>query len=532
MDAEVYEEKLGEILREVEKVDAIVKTFTKDNVSIDEYDEKLYMGKLEKINDAEENCQNKILELVYLELDEKNAVDKGRIESVRSLGEELMMRVKKNAREVTTKMAELKPFLPMSEDEKKALELLKREFEKRKAEIEKEEAVSGEEMLSDSNSEALKCVPFDENFKAVSNEAFDNNNEVPAKAFDDSCNAQSGAAPSKSLDDENDVPEVCAESCVIAQTEISEVESCVILQTEILVNDKISLANDDDTCAVYQSDVENCPERKLEENCEMCCCFQGKCVCLSEQPEHAMSNGHNEDVMTVAESGDWKCLTPSLEDLLIILNSAKDQKCNAVLDAVQNDDENSSIEGLDEAAKAFDNDIQFKPLCDAGGEYVPCIVGGLPEMKSGDESEPPGKVDVNSDAVFDDDETQRCLNEDMKHYIPTSIAYKETSASTKCRICWDSSRSSRESNSLNSILLKGTSEYSVVKMLVRFRENRIGVSADIRKFYSTLRLDPSHYKFHMALWRPNMLPEEDAIELVLLVHFYGVRSRGVYAWQL
>ena len=71
MDAEVYVEKLGEIVREVEKVDAIVKTFTKDNVSIDEYDEKLYLGRLEKINDAEENCQNKILELVYLELDEK-----------------------------------------------------------------------------------------------------------------------------------------------------------------------------------------------------------------------------------------------------------------------------------------------------------------------------------------------------------------------------------------------------------------------------------------------------------------------------
>ena len=409
MDAEVYVEKLGEIVREVEKVDAILKTFTKDDVSIDEYDEKLYLGRLEKINDAEENCQNKILELVYLELDEKNAVDKGRIESVRSLGEELMMRVKKNAREVTTKMAELKPFLPMSEDEKKALELLKREFEKRKAEIEKEEAVSGEEMLSDSSSEALQCVPFDENFKAVSNEAFDNNNEVPAEAFDDSCNAQSGAAPSKSLDDENDVPEVCAESCVIAQTEvpeISEVESCVILQTEILVNDKISLANDDDdTCAVYQSDVGNCPERKLEENCEMCCRFQGKCVCLSEQPEHVMSNGHNEDVMTAAEAGDWKCLTPSLEDLLMILNAAKVQKCDAVLDAVQNDDENSSIEGLDEAAKAFDDDFQFKPLCETG-EYVPCIVGGLPEMESGDESEPPGKVDVNSDAVFDDDESK------------------------------------------------------------------------------------------------------------------------------
>ena len=64
--------------------------------------------------------------------------------------------------------------------------------------------------------------------------------------------------------------------------------------------------------------------------------------------------------------------------------------------------------------------------------------------------------------------TQKRLNEDFKHFIPTTIAFKETSASTKTRKCWDSSRNSKESASLNSILLKGTSEYSVVKMLVRF----------------------------------------------------------------
>ena len=38
----------------------------------------------------------------------------------------------------------------------------------------------GEEMSIDSRSEALKCVPNDENVKAVSKEAFDNDDEVPA----------------------------------------------------------------------------------------------------------------------------------------------------------------------------------------------------------------------------------------------------------------------------------------------------------------------------------------------------------------
>ena len=63
-------------------------------------------------------------------------------------------------------------------------------------------------------------------------------------------------------------------------------------------------------------------------------------------------------------------------------------------------------------------------------------------------------------------------------------------------------------------------------MLVRFRENLFGVSADIRKFYNTLQLDPSHFKYHMALWRPNMDPNEEPEELILRVHFYGIRSSG------
>ena len=43
--------------------------------------------------------------------------------------------------------------------------------------------------------------------------------------------------------------------------------------------------------------------------------------------------------------------------------------------------------------------------------------------------------------------TQKQLNEDFKHYIPTTIAFKETSASTQTRICWNSSRNSKESAS-------------------------------------------------------------------------------------
>ena len=111
-------------------------------------------------------------------------------------------------------------------------------------------------------------------------------------------------------------------------------------------------------------------------------------------------------------------------------------------------------------------------------------------------------------------------------FIPNTIAYIESSASTKTRICWDFSRSSKQSASLNSILMKGAAEYSVAKMLVKFRENRFGVSAYISKFYNNLKLDARHYHLHLAMWRPNLDPQEEAVIYVLLVHFYGIRSSG------
>ena len=63
-------------------------------------------------------------------------------------------------------------------------------------------------------------------------------------------------------------------------------------------------------------------------------------------------------------------------------------------------------------------------------------------------------------------------------------------------------------------------------MLIRFREECYGISADITKFYNNLKLDPKHFRFHMAMWRPHLDPEEEAEELVLLVHFYGIHSSG------
>ena len=67
-------------------------------------------------------------------------------------------------------------------------------------------------------------------------------------------------------------------------------------------------------------------------------------------------------------------------------------------------------------------------------------------------------------------------------------------------------------------------------MLVRFRENRYGVSADIQKFYNNLKLDPSHYKYQMAMWRPNMIPDEEAEEFKESIFMVSDHLED-YAWQ-
>ena len=79
----------------------------------------------------------------------------------------------------------------------------------------------------------------------------------------------------------------------------------------------------------------------------------------------------------------------------------------------------------------FDDDFQVKPLCDAG-KRVPCIDGVLPEIESGDVSEPSKMNDeLNSDAEFQDDEckaSSNCCNYDdriVAELKPPDVAFDE-----------------------------------------------------------------------------------------------------------
>ena len=130
MDDEIYNRKLHQIKLEVDKVDDKRKNFMRDDVHVTQKDG--YLSMLQSIQDAEGECQIKILEFVY-ELNDDDTADQARIKTLKTLGEELKQRVKQNANEVNIRMAELIKNAPLSDVEKETLEMKKRECEERRA---------------------------------------------------------------------------------------------------------------------------------------------------------------------------------------------------------------------------------------------------------------------------------------------------------------------------------------------------------------------------------------------------------------
>ena len=120
MDDAIFNNKLVQINLEIDKVDIRLQKFTKDDVNLIHKDECL--AKLQRIEDAEEACQAKILEFIY-ELNGTDAGDATKIVTLRNLSAALMQRVKQNANEVAIKMAELLRSTPLSEVENAMIDL-------------------------------------------------------------------------------------------------------------------------------------------------------------------------------------------------------------------------------------------------------------------------------------------------------------------------------------------------------------------------------------------------------------------------
>ena len=94
----------------------------------------------------------------------------------------------------------------------------------------------------------------------------------------------------------------------------------------------------------------------------------------------------------------------------------------------------------------------------------------------------------------------------------------------KLRIVFDCSLK-YDNISLNDVLLQGPDiTNSLVGVLLRFREQPIAFSADIRSMYYQVRVPKEHTEYLRFLWFPNGNLEENPVPHRLKVHVFGAKS--------
>ena len=91
---------------------------------------------------------------------------------------------------------------------------------------------------------------------------------------------------------------------------------------------------------------------------------------------------------------------------------------------------------------------------------------------------------------------------DRVFYLPMHAVYKSTSTTTKVRAVFDASAKSISGVSLNDTLLKGPTVHpSLIDVFLRFRRNRVAITADVSKMYRAIELAPADKDLHRFVWR-------------------------------
>ncbi len=104
-----------------------------------------------------------------------------------------------------------------------------------------------------------------------------------------------------------------------------------------------------------------------------------------------------------------------------------------------------------------------------------------------------------AEPVPDSDLDKPC---DRVFYLPMHAVRKDSSSTTKLRAVFDASAKSASGVSLNDQLLVGpTVHSSLVDVLLRFRLNRIALTADVSRMYRAVLLPKEQRDLHMFVWR-------------------------------
>ncbi|UYV78566.1 hypothetical protein LAZ67_16002013 [Cordylochernes scorpioides] len=93
-------------------------------------------------------------------------------------------------------------------------------------------------------------------------------------------------------------------------------------------------------------------------------------------------------------------------------------------------------------------------------------------------------------------------NKTIGHYLPHRPVFKETNKTTPIRPVYDASCRIVKGMSLNDCLETGPNLLEhIPNVLIRFRENKIGISADIRKAFQMIEVNPEDRKYLKYIWR-------------------------------
>ncbi len=87
-------------------------------------------------------------------------------------------------------------------------------------------------------------------------------------------------------------------------------------------------------------------------------------------------------------------------------------------------------------------------------------------------------------------------------YLPVHVVFKDSSSTTKLRAVFDASAKSSTGVSLNDTLMPGPNLYPALQdILLRFRQHKIGLSADISKMFREVILHPGDRDLHRFIMR-------------------------------
>ena len=88
------------------------------------------------------------------------------------------------------------------------------------------------------------------------------------------------------------------------------------------------------------------------------------------------------------------------------------------------------------------------------------------------------------------------------YYLPMHAVRKETSSTSKIRVVFDASATTTSGTSLNDQLLVGPIVHSsLVDVLLRFRQHKVALTADVSRMYRAVLLPKEQRDLHRFLWR-------------------------------